>query len=104
MSKSEIKTSYVQIANQDVEIDAYLAQPVGTGKFAAVIVFQEIFGVNKNIREIADLIAQQGYIAIAPAMYQRIAPGFTRQFLIDRTLVIKFINSSTENALAFHSP
>ena len=80
MNKIEIKTSYVQIPNRDLKIDAYLAQPIKAGKKAAVIVFQEIFGVNQNIREIADLIAQQGYITIAPAMYQRIAPGFTRDF------------------------
>ena len=80
MSKIKIKTSYVRVPNQGLNIDAYLAQPVREGKFAAVIVFQEIFGVNKNIREITDLIAQQGYVAIAPALYQRIAPGFTRDF------------------------
>jgi carboxymethylenebutenolidase len=80
MNEITIKTSYVQIPNQDVQIDAYLARPAKEGKFAAVIVFHEIFGVNSNIREIAELIAQQGYIAIAPAMYQRIAPGFTRDF------------------------
>jgi carboxymethylenebutenolidase len=32
--------------------------------------------VNSNIRDITELIAQQGYVAVAPAMYQRIAPGF----------------------------
>jgi carboxymethylenebutenolidase len=80
MNDIEIKTSHVQIPNQDLHIDAYLAQPTKEGKFAAVIVFQEIFGVNSNIREITELIAQQGYVAIAPAMYQRIAPGFTRDF------------------------
>lgn len=80
MSHTEIKTSYVRIPNQDLHIDAYLAQPEEEGKFAAVIVFQEIFGVNANIREIAELIAKQGYIAIAPAMYQRISPGFSRDF------------------------
>ncbi len=80
MSKIEIKTNYVRVPNQGLNIDAYLAQPVREGKLAAVIVFQEIFGVNKNIREITDLIAQQGYVAIAPALYQRIAPGFTRDF------------------------
>jgi carboxymethylenebutenolidase len=80
MNDIAIKTSYVQIPNLDLQIDAYLARPAKEGKFAAVIVFHEIFGVNSNIREIAELIAQQGYIAIAPAMYQRIAPSFTRDF------------------------
>jgi carboxymethylenebutenolidase len=72
----EISTNYVQIPNQDLFIDAYLAQPEGEGHFGAVIVFQEIFGVNNNIRDITELIAKQGYIAIAPAMFQRVAPGF----------------------------
>ncbi|MEL7245684.1 MAG: dienelactone hydrolase family protein [Cyanobacteria bacterium J06643_5] len=72
----EINTSQVQIPNNDLLIDAYLAQPEGNDKKGAVIVFQEIFGVNQNIRDITELIAQQGYIAIAPAMFQRQAPGF----------------------------
>ena len=71
-----INTANVQIPNNDLLIDAYLAQPEGEGNFGAVIVFQEIFGVNNNIRNITELIAKQGYIAIAPAMFQRIAPGF----------------------------
>ncbi|MGB3640422.1 MAG: dienelactone hydrolase family protein [Rivularia sp. (in: cyanobacteria)] len=72
----EINTTNVQIPNNDLLIDAYLAQPEGNNKKGAVIVFQEIFGVNANIRDITELIAKQGYIAIAPAMFQRMAPGF----------------------------
>lgn len=76
MRNMKISTNYVQIPNQNLLIDAYLAQPVGKDNRGAVIVFQEIFGVNSNIRDITELIAKQGYVAIAPAMYQRIAPGF----------------------------
>lgn len=72
----EINTTYVKVPNGDLQIDAYLAQPDSKGIFGAVIVFQEIFGVNSNIRDITELIAQRGYVAVAPAMYQRIAPGF----------------------------
>ena len=75
-----INTSYVKVPNNDLEIDAYLAQPAQKGNFSAVIVFPEIFGINSNIRDITELIAKQGYIAIAPAMYQRIAPGFEADF------------------------
>lgn len=75
MKNIEISTAKVKIPNNDLLIDAYLAQPAKKGIFGAVIVFQEIFGVNENIRDITELIAQQGYVAIAPAMYQRIAPG-----------------------------
>ncbi|MDF5738651.1 MULTISPECIES: dienelactone hydrolase family protein [unclassified Nostoc] len=76
----EINTSYVKVPNNDLEIDAYLAQPAQKGTFGAVIVFPEIFGINSNIRDITELIAKQGYVVIAPAMYQRIAPGFEADF------------------------
>ncbi|MEH2006847.1 dienelactone hydrolase family protein [Nostoc sp.] len=76
----EINTSYVKVPNNDLEIDAYLAQPAQKGTFGAVIVFPEIFGINSNIRDITELIAKQGYVVIAPAMYQRIAPGFEAGF------------------------
>ncbi|BAY09854.1 dienelactone hydrolase family protein [Calothrix sp. NIES-2098] len=76
----EIHTKKVKIPNNGLEIDAYLAQPKHQAIFDAVIVFPEIFGVNSNIRDITELIAKQGYIAIAPAMYQRIAPGFAADF------------------------
>ncbi len=76
----EINSSYVKVPNNDLEIDAYLAQPAQNGTFGAVIVFPEIFGINSNIRDITELIAKQGYVAIAPAMYQRIAPGFAADF------------------------
>jgi dienelactone hydrolase len=84
MNDIEIQTSYVRVPNQDSQIDAYLARPTKEGKLAAVIVFHEIFGVNGNIREITELIARQGSIAIAPAMYQRLAPGFTLDYRIFR--------------------
>ncbi|MEM9925847.1 MAG: dienelactone hydrolase family protein [Cyanobacteria bacterium P01_D01_bin.50] len=72
----EINTATVQIPNNNLLIDAYKSQPSNESNRAAVIVFQEIFGVNRNIRDISELIAKQGYIAIAPAMFQRVAPGF----------------------------
>ncbi|MEH1912218.1 MAG: dienelactone hydrolase family protein [Nostoc sp.] len=76
----EINTTKIKVPNNDLEIDAYLAQPAQNGTFGAVIVFPEIFGINRNIRDITELIAKQGYIAIAPAMYQRIAPDFEADF------------------------
>ncbi|MBW4475819.1 MAG: dienelactone hydrolase family protein [Tolypothrix brevis GSE-NOS-MK-07-07A] len=76
MKNIEIQTTKVKISNNELQIDAYLAKPLENGNYGAVIVFHEIFGVNENIRDITELIAKQGYIAIAPAMYQRIAPGF----------------------------
>lgn len=71
-----IRTSWVNVANGNLQIDAYLAQPERVGPWPAVIVFQEIFGVNAHIRDLTERIAREGYLAIAPAIYQRFAPGF----------------------------
>ncbi|NJN72694.1 MAG: dienelactone hydrolase family protein [Limnothrix sp. RL_2_0] len=69
-------SQFVQIPNGELVIDAYFVQPVGVEQCPAVIVIQEIFGVNDHIRDITRRIAALGYVAIAPAIYQRIAPGF----------------------------
>lgn len=76
MTSIGIRTTQVKVPNGDLQIDAYLAEPVKEGKFPAVIVIQEIFGVNIHIREVAEKFAKEGYVAIAPALYQRTAPGF----------------------------
>ena len=49
---------------------AYVAQPSGKAK-GAVVVLQEIFGVNAHIQEVADGYAQAGYVAVAPATFDR---------------------------------
>jgi carboxymethylenebutenolidase len=76
MSHYEIETATVQVPHHTLLIDAYLAQPKEKGSFPAVIVFQEIFGVNAHIRDVTERIAREGYVAIAPALFQRFAPGF----------------------------
>lgn len=55
-------------------LPAYVAQPVGQPK-AAIVVLQEIFGVNSHIRSVADRFAAQGYLAVAPATFERVKPG-----------------------------
>lgn len=55
-------------------VPAYEARPVGNPK-GAVVVIQEIFGVNSHIRQVADGYAAQGYVAVAPAAFQRVKPG-----------------------------
>ena len=55
--------------------EAWLARPTGRAK-AAIIVIQEIFGVNPGIRRKADDWAAKGYLAIAPDMFWRFAPRY----------------------------
>jgi carboxymethylenebutenolidase len=76
MANREIKTDSVKVANGSLEIAAYLAMPAEPGSFPGVVVLQEIFGVNAHIRDVTERIAKEGYVAIAPALYQRQAPGF----------------------------
>jgi carboxymethylenebutenolidase len=54
--------------------DAYVALPPG-GTGPAMIVIQEIFGINKFIRQTCDDYAAQGYVAIAPDLFWRLEPG-----------------------------
>jgi len=53
---------------------AYVAEPSGKPK-GAVVVVQEIFGVNSHIRSVADGYAAEGYLAVAPATFQRAKQG-----------------------------
>jgi carboxymethylenebutenolidase len=54
--------------------NAYMAEPEGTPR-GAIIVIQEIFGVNEGIRRKADHWASLGYLAIAPDLFWRLEPG-----------------------------
>lgn len=72
----DIHTERITVSNGDLQIEAYLAQPTASGVYPAIVVIQEIFGVNAHIRDITERFARLGYVAIAPAIYQRQAPGF----------------------------
>ena len=57
------------------QLGAYRADPKGTPK-GRVVVVQEIFGVNHHIRSVCDRLAEAGYVALAPAVFDRIVPNF----------------------------
>ena len=58
-------------------MSAYVARPE-SGRAPGLIVFQEAFGVNDHVKDVARRLAQQGYTAIAPELFHRTAPpGFT---------------------------
>jgi carboxymethylenebutenolidase len=61
-------------ADDNHQFDAYLAESNGQAK-AAMIVIQEVFGVNSHIRSVTDDYARQGYHAIAPALFDRAEPN-----------------------------
>lgn len=62
-------------ASDKFELGAYRTTPTGSPK-GAVVVIQEIFGVNHHIRAVCDRFAEQGYVAVAPAIFDRIERNF----------------------------
>src|SRR3546814_4284308 len=60
-------------ADDGHSFDAYVARPAEQPK-AGVVVVQEIFGVNKHVRGVADGFAKDGYLAVPPAMFDRVTP------------------------------
>jgi carboxymethylenebutenolidase len=62
------------MARDGHEFQAYLAAPTGKPR-GAIVVLQEIFGVNSHIQAVTDSFAAEGYTAIAPALFDRVRRG-----------------------------
>jgi len=66
---------FIQLSAKDgFAVPAYVAEPAGTPK-GGVVVVQEIFGVNAHIREVVDGFAREGYVSIAPSLFDRVKRG-----------------------------
>ncbi len=65
---------WTEVAGPDGAFKAYVARPAGAPK-AAVVVIQEIFGVNAVMRHKSDWLASKGYLAICPDLFWRLEPG-----------------------------
>ncbi|MDE2238886.1 MAG: dienelactone hydrolase family protein [Rhodospirillales bacterium] len=65
----------LKAADNSGEFSAFVWEPQGKTSAGAVVVIQEIFGVNDSLRETAQNLADQGFIAIAPDLYWRLRPG-----------------------------
>jgi len=62
-------------ASDGFKLGGYRADPAGAPK-VAIVVIQEIFGVNHHIRSVCDRLAGEGYVAIAPSIFDRTQPDF----------------------------
>ena len=78
MSGPEIVKDKVELSVADgTRMAAYVARPKDGGPHPGLLVFQEAFGVNHHIRNVAERFAAEGYVAIAPELFHRTAPpGF----------------------------
>lgn len=80
-------------ASDKFRFGAYRADPAGTPK-GAIVVIQEIFGVNRHIRSVCDRLAQEGYVAIAPSIFDRTTPNFQSGYSPDEiTEACKFVDN-----------
>jgi carboxymethylenebutenolidase len=75
-------------ASDGFQLGAYRADPAAAPK-AAIVVIQEIFGVNSHIRAVCDRFAGEGYVAIAPAIFDRIEPGFQSGYSPDEVAIAR---------------
>ena len=66
-------TVRIETLDGNGSFDAYIAEPDGTPR-AAIVVIQEIFGVNEGIRRKCDHWARKGYLALAPDLFWRLRP------------------------------
>src|SRR5580700_6469316 len=65
---------HINVKGQGGTFSAFIARP-RTSPASAVVVLQELFGVNADIRKHCDELAEQGYLAVAPDLYWRQEPG-----------------------------
>jgi carboxymethylenebutenolidase len=75
-------------ASDNFQLGAYRADPNAAPK-GAVVVIQEIFGVNHHIRAVCDRLAGEGYVAIAPSIFDRIEPNFTSGYSPDEIAIAR---------------
>jgi carboxymethylenebutenolidase len=71
-----MKTSHTTLkVNDGTTMQCYVSMPDAQGKYPGIILFQEAFGVNGHIRGVADRLAKEGYVVIAPELFHRTAPA-----------------------------
>jgi carboxymethylenebutenolidase len=72
------RSHYETITTPDGDFDAFCAVPETTPA-PAVLVLQEVFGINDNIRGLTEQLAEAGYLALAPDVFWRVEPRFERK-------------------------
>jgi carboxymethylenebutenolidase len=72
------RSRYETITTPDGDFDAFCAVPETTPA-PAVLVLQEVFGINDNIRGLTEQLAEAGYLALAPDVFWRVEPRFERK-------------------------
>lgn len=75
-------TKVTLTASDNHTLGGYRAEPAGKPK-GGLVVIQEIFGVNRHIRSVCDKLAEHGYVAVAPAVFDRFERDFDSGYSAD---------------------
>jgi carboxymethylenebutenolidase len=81
----------VSVPESGGSVPAYLARPAAPGRYAAVLVVCEVFGVHEHIRDLCRRLAKLGYVAIAPAFFVRADPDNQLAQTHDFALIQKIV-------------
>ena len=74
-------TEWIDLTVADgTSMRAYVARPDGAAPGRGLLVFQEAFGLNAHVRDVTERFAAAGFIAMAPELYHRTAPGFEARY------------------------
>jgi len=84
-------------AGDGTSLRAFVARPDGRAT-RGLLVFQEAFGVNAHIRDVTERFAAEGFLAIAPELFHRTAPGFECAYT-DFPLATPHLQAITEQGL-----
>jgi len=91
---------WIDIGVNASTMEGYLTQPEGGGSYPAVVVIQEIWGVNSHIQSVVDRLPSLGYVGLAPAMFHREGPMTTGLHEEMDTAIARMRNSTDADILA----
>jgi carboxymethylenebutenolidase len=89
--EQDLLTDNVVIAEGGEGLPAYVARPAVRGRYPAIIVVSEVFGVHDYIRDVCRRFAKLGYVAIAPAFFFRADPANTLATTMDFAVIQKIV-------------
>jgi carboxymethylenebutenolidase len=93
-----VKSGWVDLrADDGTSLRAFVARPEGRAT-RGLLLFQEAFGVNAHIRDVAGRFANDGFLVISPELFHRTAPGFECAYS-DFTLAAPHLQAITEKGL-----
>ena len=97
--KGQIMSEQITLSAADGQFAAYVARPC-TRHAPVVIVLQEIFGVNTDIRGMCDELAEHGFIAMAPDLFWRTKPELDLNLTCNFIRIMQMYSTAMENIIS----